>query len=123
MPKVILIEDDKTMLSLLSTLLKMEGFEVTVAGDDTIPNLLATIQREKPQVALIDINLRNGNGMELLRMIRQQASLWDLKVIMSSGMDYRQECSLAGANSFLLKPYMPDELINLLKNTIGTNSQ
>jgi CheY-like chemotaxis protein len=116
-----LIEDDKTMLSLLTTLLQMEGFEVVTAADDTVPNLLAAIQREKPQAALIDVNLRQGSatGMELLSLIRQQSDLWDLRVIMSSGMDYRRECRLQGANGFLLKPYMPDDLIGLLKKLLA----
>lgn len=121
MRKIILIEDDKTMLSLLTTLLKMEGYEVVTASGETITDLLAVIQQEKPQAALIDVNLHQGSGMgmELLKLIRQRADLWDLRVIMSSGTDYRQECQLQGANGFLLKPYMPDDLINLLKKVLG----
>ena len=119
MRKVILIEDDKTMLSLLKTLLQMEGFEVALTGDDALPHLLENIKAEKPVAALIDVNLRHGSGIELLRQIRKDPDLWDLRVVMSSGMDYRQECTLAGANGFLLKPYMPDDLISLLKRVLG----
>jgi DNA-binding NarL/FixJ family response regulator len=39
---------------------------------------------------------------------------------MSSGANVREECINRGANGFLLKPYMPDELITILKRTINS---
>ena len=119
MPKIMLIEDDRTMLSLLTILLQMENFDVCSPSDDRPEDILAAIRQEKPDVVLLDVNLRLGNGIDLLGKMRSEEELKYTRVIMSSGMDLNQECLQAGADGFLMKPYMPDELIRLIKETPG----
>lgn len=113
MPKILLAEDDPTMLSLLKTLLKMEGFGTVPLGDNE--NLLDVIYREHPDAVLLDIHLAQGNGIDLLRQIRSDPQLDQVIVIMQSGMNLAEECKAAGADEFLVKPYMPDALINAIK--------
>jgi CheY-like chemotaxis protein len=115
MTKVSLVEDDATMISLLRTLLEIEGFEVVEMRDDTVQNVLAELRKVDPEVTLMDVNLRKLNGMDLLRELRKDPQLDKIKVIMCSGMDMRQDCLQAGANDFMLKPYMPDDLINAIR--------
>lgn len=119
MPKVMLIEDDHTMLSLLTILLQMENFEVCSPTDDRPEDILAAIRKEDPDVTLLDVNLRLGNGIDLLCQMRGDPELIDTRVIMSSGLNLKHECLQAGADGFLLKPYMPDELIKLINDTLG----
>lgn len=113
MAKVLLIEDDATMLSLLRTLLEIEGFQVAIlsAPDD----LLAKVHQLSPQVIVLDVHLKNASGIELLRQIRQDADLRACRVLMASGMDLAEECRLAGADGFLMKPFMPDDLIRQVR--------
>jgi CheY-like chemotaxis protein len=116
MPKVIIAEDDATMISLLKTLLKMEGFEVvTVGADADVPNI---IRAEKPDVVLLDVHLSRQNGLEILDSIRSANDIKGIRVVMSSGSNVKEECLQHGANGFLLKPYMPDDLITILKQSI-----
>jgi DNA-binding response OmpR family regulator len=115
MIKVSLIEDDATMISLLKTLLEFEGFEVVEMADDTLENVLAALYKENPEVALMDVNLHKLNGMDLLRALRKNQDMDRIKVIMCSGMDMREDCLSAGASDFMLKPYMPDELIAAIR--------
>jgi CheY-like chemotaxis protein len=115
MPKVMLAEDDATMLSLLGTLLKMEGFETTALGANE--DVLEAMRRDTPDVVLLDVNLPQGNGIDFLNRIRQDEDLRNIIIIMSSGMPLQEESLRAGANAFLLKPYMPDTLINAIKNS------
>lgn len=117
MSKIMLAEDDVTMLSLLKTLLKMEGFE-TVALDER-ENVLDAIYRERPDIVLLDVHLVQGNGLDLLREIRLDSSLREMVIIMQSGMNLASECKQAGANDFLLKPYMPDTLISAIRNGLA----
>jgi two-component system response regulator CpxR len=119
MPKIMLIEDDRTMLSLLTILLQMEGFEVCSPTDDRPEDILAAIRMERPDVTLLDVNLRLGNGIDLLSQMRSDVELKAARVIMTSGLNVKHECAQAGADNFLLKPYMPDELIKLVKETLG----
>jgi len=113
MLKVLLAEDDDTMVSLLKTLLGMEGFQVATLMDQR-GDPLETIRREKPDVILMDIFLGDRNGLEILRQIRQSPDLKSTRVLVTSGIDRSEECLSAGADGFLLKPFMPEDLIRKL---------
>lgn len=118
MLKVMLIEDDPTMVSLLTTLLDLEGFIVQAPTDHRVKGLLSTIIDERPQIALVDVNLRDGSGLDLVREIRLDPKTKDIRILMSSGLNLKQECIQAGADGFIMKPFMPDELIKLIRHTI-----
>jgi len=113
MVKVLLAEDDSTMVSLLKTLLKMEGFEVLALDIDS--DVPAVVQQEKPHALFMDVHLGGKSGMEILETIRKQQELSDGRIVMTSGLNVRDECINRGANAFLLKPFMPDDLIRALK--------
>ncbi|MEJ2757022.1 MAG: response regulator [Anaerolineales bacterium] len=117
MTKVLLIEDDATMISLLETLLEIEGFEVKKIDDyDTV---LDDAKAEIPDIVLMDIHLGEANGLEILQEMREDPDYQSVKVIMSSGMDYSSQSMKAGANDFIMKPYMPDELLDKIQQLTG----
>lgn len=120
MPKVMIVEDDAAMLSLLTTLLEMEGFEVIKQGETDPGLIMSLLRKECPDVILMDVYLRNLNGLDLLKMIKQDEQIQSLRVIMSSGMDFCEACLQAGANGFIMKPYMPDDLINQIHQVMST---
>lgn len=113
MLKILLADDDFTMVALLKTLLRMEGYQVATLLDKT-GDILDNIRREKPDVLLIDIFLGDRNGMDVVRQIRTTPDIKELRIVMVSGIDKSEECLAAGANAFLLKPYMPEELFKVL---------
>jgi DNA-binding response OmpR family regulator len=114
MNTILLIDDDPTMLKLLQTLLRIEGFDpVSWSGMGDV--VAETIQIE-PNIVLLDVNLRSANGIDLLRKMRATEDLAFLPVIMTSGIDYRVECMEAGANDFITKPYMPEVLIRSIRS-------
>ena len=113
MAKVLLAEDDKTMVSLLKTLLNMEGFEVLAL--DVNSDVPALVQQETPHALFMDVNLGGQSGMDILDTIRKQKELSDVRIVMTSGYNVKDECINRGANAFLLKPFMPDDLIKALK--------
>jgi CheY-like chemotaxis protein len=112
--KVLLAEDDITMVSLLKTLLKMEGFEV--AALDTGSDVPAEVGHHRPDILFLDVHFGNQSGVEIIQAIRKDKNLSGLRVVMTSGMSMQEECMRAGANSFLLKPFSPDDLIRMLKS-------
>lgn len=113
--KVLLAEDDLTMASLLKTLLDMEGFSASIhTGDDAC--LPADIRKDPPDVLLLDVNLKSTSGLDVLKELRADPSMKKLKIIMISGMDFNSQCMRLGADGFLLKPYMPDDLIAMIKD-------
>ena len=118
--RVLLIEDDATMLSLLRTLLRIEGYEVVpLENDRSAEAILETIRLERPDIILLDVHLRQVNGLDVLQAIRQDESICQIAVIMSSGADFGQRCLEMGANAFLLKPFMPDDLLRKMREFVG----
>jgi CheY-like chemotaxis protein len=66
----------------------------------------------------LDVHLLHQSGLDILETIRKSEDTARARVVMSSGSNVKEECMSRGANGFLLKPYMPDELITILKQTI-----
>ncbi len=117
MPKILIVEDDVTMFSLLTTLLQMEGF--AVAGIRDWRKIIETVHAENPDLVLMDYVLPEVDGIEIMKQIRAQPELSDLKIMLTSGMDVAEDCIEAGADSFIQKPYTPDQLIDLIKINLG----
>ncbi len=120
MEKVMLIEDDKTMLSLIHTLLELEGFQVAELGqENSIEEIFERVRQENPQLILLDVHLRQLNGLDLLHQLREDEELKRIRVLMSSGMELSDQSRREGADGFILKPYMPDELVGMIRDTLG----
>ena len=115
-PKILLAEDDPTMVSLLKTLLKMEGFDVIALPADA--DVSEAVRKEKPDVLLLDVHLGPQSGLDILDSMANTPETRNTRVVMSSGSNVKEECLRRGAFGFLLKPYMPDELITVLKQAI-----
>jgi DNA-binding response OmpR family regulator len=121
MPKVMLIDDDATILSLLQTLLEFEGFQVLQLNGEGDPDeIMSQFHLEKPDLVLLDVHLHHISGFDLLHLIRQNEELDSVRVLMSSGMELSSKCAQEGADGFILKPYMPDELVKKIQTTLST---
>ena len=113
MPKVLLAEDDHTMVSLLKTLLKLEGFEVVAL--DVNADVPPAVERENPEALLMDVHLGKQSGMDIVQVIRKNPALANVRIVMTSGLNVKEECLKHGADHFLMKPFIPDDLLSLLK--------
>jgi CheY-like chemotaxis protein len=119
MPKVMVIEDDANMFSLLHMLLEFEGYEVIFwAGGEDIQDIIDTLCQEKPDLVLMDVHLRHLNGFDVMESLRREPKLNGTKVLIASGVDLTSKSNQAGANGFILKPFMPDELIAKIQQTL-----
>ncbi len=116
MPKVMIVDDDRSMVKLLETLLMLDGFEV--AHEARADIVLEAIRKEKPDVVLLDKNLAGADGLDVLRQLRADAELGSVPVLIASGEDVSFECKKAGANEFILKPYPPNQLSETLKKLV-----
>jgi DNA-binding response OmpR family regulator len=125
MPKVVLVDDDKNLLTLLDTFLELEGFEVVRIGDTVDLNgaeVYSAIQQESPDLVLMDVYLNQVDGMDgfdLLRRLRRDPKTSGMRILMSSGMDVKDKCKQEGADGFIMKPFMPDELLLKIKQTLA----
>src|SRR5688572_32667760 len=69
MAKILLAEDDATMISLLKTILKMEGFEVIAL--DVNADVPSMVRQEMPDAVFMDVHLGGKNGLQILESIRK----------------------------------------------------
>lgn len=113
MPKVLLAEDDATMVGLLTTLLRMDGYDVQPVDADE--DVVAAVQREFPDILVLDVHLSGQNGLDVLETIRATDSEHRIRVVMISGLNMRSEAFSRGADEFLLKPFMPEDLMGVLR--------
>lgn len=111
-----IVDDDRSMVRLLQTLLTLDGF--LVVHESRGSEILNAIRAEKPDVVMMDKNLGGADGLELLKQIRADVDLHQLPVVIASGEDVAYKCRELGANDFVLKPYSPDELTKILKKVI-----
>ena len=115
MDKLLLVEDAATLIRMVSDYLKNEGFSVTaVTGQQATSD---TMDREKPDLALVDISLAEGNGFGVfadaksrgIPVIFLTASSDEFSVV--TGLDM-------GADDYISKPFRPRELVSRIRNVL-----
>ena len=115
MDKLLLVEDDATLIRMVSDYLKNEEFSVTaVTGQRAASDAM---DREKPDLALVDISLAEGNGFGVfadaksrgIPVIFLTASSDEFSVV--TGLDM-------GADDYISKPFRPRELVSRIRNVL-----
>jgi DNA-binding response OmpR family regulator len=116
LPRVLIVDDEENQRRTLSIALKLEGFDVLVAGSSQ--EALRTLGAASPGVdlALIDLMMPGLNGLELARQLRH--AFPSVRVVLSSAyhLSARQvERADCGAIGFVPKPYVLAELSSFLR--------
>jgi CheY-like chemotaxis protein len=112
-----IVDDDRTTVKLLQTLLELDGFRVSVVprGGDVLPKA----REVQPDVFLMDYHLSDMNGTQVVQHLRADPTFARTPIVMVSGMDVEQEALKAGASAFLVKPFEPDDLPVLFNRLMG----
>lgn len=105
--KISLIEDNPNMASLMSTLLEMEGYSTRIADNHHIQGLLQAVLRDRPHIALIDVNLAKVSGIELVKAIRQEPQLNGICILMTSGLLLKKNAFRRGLTVLFKNPLCP----------------
>jgi CheY-like chemotaxis protein len=113
LPRILVIDDDQVMVSLLQTLLQLDGFEVV--GAHPHESVVEAARASRPDLILMDVFLRGADGLEILAQLKSDPALAGTPVVMCSGMDVSEQCARGGAHAFLIKPYAPDQLIETIR--------
>ena len=113
--RILIVEDNADSRELLSTLLRMDGHEVSVAKDGE--GGLEAILREQPDVALVDIGLPLMTGYEIVKKVREQAPTIRTRLVAVTGYGQPQDVQKAmeaGFDEHLTKPIEVDAVSRLL---------
>ena len=107
--KLLIVEDEPTLLDTLKYSLERQGYEVVTASDGV--QALATARTEKPGLVILDLMLPGLDGIEVCRILRQEMSL---PILMLTAMDEEVDKILGlevGADDYLTKPFSMRELL------------
>lgn len=112
--KVLLVDDDREIVDLLSGFLEEDGrFETRVATNGFDAGMM--VKEYRPDIIVLDVMLPDINGKEVCHRVRSDTSLEDVRILCVSGMieeDKTHELRLAGADDFMPKPLDLDELLD-----------
>ncbi|MDX2140109.1 MAG: response regulator transcription factor [Chloroflexota bacterium] len=111
MHEILVVDDDAQMLDMVELVLRREGFNVHRAF--SAQDALAQIDRETPDLLLIDAILPDVDGIQLCRKLRAQSETANTPIIFLTGYDapFNVVDALgAGGDDFIRKPFVPREL-------------
>jgi DNA-binding NtrC family response regulator len=115
--KVFVVDDDELIVSMLCRALKREGYDTR--GSDQVTGALAKIQAWSPDVVMLDVNLPDGNGVDLLRDILDRGI--EVEAVMLTADDTASTAVRAlklGAADYLMKPFDLDEVKAVLAKIV-----
>lgn len=115
-PRVLVVDDEPDVVTLIERTLTGEGFEVFTAYDGISALDIAAIDR--PQVIVLDIMMPMMNGYETCLQLKSDPETRQIPVLCltsAHSADVREKAQKAGAQALLIKPIMPAELVAQIK--------
>ena len=116
MKKIVLIEDDADLFTLLKYNLEKEGF--SMVGSQTGKGALELCRRVRPDLVLLDIMLPDSDGLDICKGIRNDLELMQVPIIFLTARASETDRIVGlelGANDYIVKPFFIRELIARIK--------
>jgi len=112
--KILVVDDDPLSRRLLETILKKHQFRNLQFADGGV-SALAQIDAYRPDLVLLDMQMPDLSGLEVVEQVRQRPDLIDMSILVQTATVHRKEMGtlfMAGVSDFLSKPINPAELIS-----------
>jgi DNA-binding response OmpR family regulator len=119
---ILVCDDDPLLVDLLDYRLTSRGYDVTIARDGG--EALARLQEATPDAIVLDAMMPVADGYEVLRRIREDEALAAIPVIMLTARKQERDIVEAlelGASDYIVKPFIPEELVARLGRLLGTS--
>ena len=111
--KILIIDDEQSILNLVTAYLKPEGYEVMTAGNGhTALHLARTFQ---PDLIVLDIMLPGMDGLEMLANLRRESDVYVIMLTAKTDETDKIVGLSVGADDYLTKPFSPRELVARIK--------
>jgi CheY-like chemotaxis protein len=116
-PRILVVDDDPPILTLMKNLLREFGFDAVVAGTGT--QALAAAREQTPDLVLLDINMPEMSGTEVIRALRRDHA-GQLPILILSGEPMAPaEVQALGANGAVQKPFDVPELMQQIRGYLS----
>ncbi len=116
---VLIVDDSASMRQLVSFALKDAGYEVIAAVDGK--DALTKVNGNNVDMVVTDLNMPNMDGIELIRQlrVRPESKFKPIVMLTTESQDSKkQEGRLAGASGWIVKPFSPEKLVEVIKKFI-----
>ena len=119
MSKILILDDDLDLLSIVKSLLKKRGFDVWTFAN--WQKAWEKIRNNKPNLILLDVFLKGGDGIDVCKKIRSTASTRNIPIIMLSSYPDIAESAINefGADEFIAKPFELNDMVNKIRNVLS----
>ncbi len=121
---ILIVDDSLTVRRVTQRLLERNGYHTILAKDGI--DALRTIETQRPDCILADIEMPRMDGYDLTRAIRANAATHDIPVIMITSRTAEKHRRMAfelGADEYLGKPYQEEELLRLIRMHVGAKAR
>ena len=115
--KILIVEDEEDLAENLADLLELEGYttKICLSGEEALEEIKTSL----PDIALLDIQLPEIDGIELLRRLKElQPTLPVVMVSASSQRGMGEKIKEYGADGMIMKPYDQDELLQFIEELL-----
>lgn len=119
--KVLVVDDSPTIRRQVGTVLREGGFDVVEAGDGA-EGAACVNQNSDIGMVLLDVNMPNMGGLELLEKLRENNRNTNLPVVMLTtevGVDMIDRAKRAGARGWIVKPFRPELLLAAVRKILA----
>jgi DNA-binding response OmpR family regulator len=113
--RVLIVDDDRNLTALLSTILKSDGIDVSSASNGV--TALGLLEQESFDALILDLRMPGMDGRTLYREVRARGH--SVPVLIASAYGARTAQQELGAEGSIEKPFDPDRLLNAILRIIG----
>ena len=117
--RIVIADDDSTILNLVSMRLSMARFDVLAA--ESGPEALRLIRKSEPVAAILDVNMPGGDGLAALGALKGDSFTCKLPVMILSGdrdPDTVMSAMSAGADDYMVKPFHPERFMERINRLV-----
>ena len=115
--RVLVVDDDAGVRDVIEQALTGEGYTVHAVTDGR--EALASLQHQHPDLILLDVNMPNVDGWQVLEELRAAAGRQTAVVVMTGGYEAQDRALSSGAQGFLGKPFELEDLLGTVEAHVG----
>lgn len=118
-PRVMLIDDDKELCSLMKLELESQGMQVSILHD--VRNIVSELYEFRPELLLLDMEMPEYSGIDIALLVRQNVQFESLPIVYLSAernLDKQTEALLFDADDFLVKPISNERLVSAIRSRV-----
>lgn len=118
--RILIVDDAVSMRGLVGMTLRNAGYEVTEAGNGE--EALVKLQGQRFDLIVSDLNMPRMDGLQLITAVKAQPMHKFTPIVMlttESQESKKQQGKVAGAKAWLVKPFKPETLVEVVKKIIG----